>query len=39
MTSRPVLAAVILALGVATAGIATGVGFARGRSSDRYVTV
>jgi hypothetical protein len=39
MTSRPVLAAVILALGVATAGIATGVGFARGRSADRYVTV
>lgn len=39
MTERPVLAAVILALGVAAAGIATGVGFARGRSTDRFVTV
>lgn len=39
MTNRPVLAAVILAIGVAAAGIATGLGFARGRSADRYVTV
>ncbi len=39
MTNRPVLAAVVLALGLSIAGIATGVGFARGRAADRYVTV
>lgn len=39
MTERPILAAVILAVGVAAAGLAAGSGFARGRSADRFVTV
>lgn len=39
MNNRPVLAAVVLAFGLSIAGIATGVGFARGRAADRYVTV
>lgn len=33
------LAAIILALGVATGGLLVGLGFERGRSADRFVTV
>ncbi len=36
---RGTLRAIIIALGIATAGLLAGNGFARGRSSDRYVTV
>ena len=36
---RSTLGALILALGVAIAGLLIGTGFARGRSADRYVTV
>ncbi len=36
---RPWLAAGILALGIALAGAFAGIGFARGRASERYVTV
>jgi hypothetical protein len=33
------LSSIILAIGVAIAGLAVGIGFARGRADDRYVTV
>lgn len=36
---RSTAAAIILALGVAIGGLLIGVGFARGRAADRYVTV
>jgi hypothetical protein len=37
--NRPTLPAAILALGILLGGLAIGVGFARGRAQDRFVTV
>ncbi|HEU4631984.1 MAG TPA: SIMPL domain-containing protein [Gemmatimonadaceae bacterium] len=37
--NRPTLPALILAAGVLLAGLAVGIGFARGRADSRYVTV
>ena len=39
MNDRPVVAAVIVALGLAVAGTAVGVGFAKGRADSQFVTV
>ena len=39
MTDTPFIAAVVLALGLAIGGALVGWGFARGRSTDRYVEV
>ena len=37
--TRPTLPALVLAAGLAVAGLAVGLGFARGRASERFVTV
>ena len=37
--TRPTLPALILAAGIALGGLAVGLGFARGRAAERYVTV
>lgn len=37
--TRPLVPALVLAAGVALGGLAIGLGFARGRDADRYVTV
>ncbi len=37
--TRPLVPALVLAVGIALGGLAVGLGFARGRAADRYVTV
>jgi hypothetical protein len=39
MFERSIIGAIIVALGITLAGVAVGVGFTRGRTADRYVTV